>query len=118
VHLVEERPYPFAECRIVVSPRALCGVPRADRETYRGRRRRERSVSEGCNKRVKKVLAASSGGGPSLPEPRVIRLLKACDVRDCLADEVIGVACFRQPSIVEPFGAAGEVVVAWDTRSL
>ena len=59
MHLVEERPHPFAECRIVVSPRALCGVARADRETSRGRRGRERGVSEVCDERVEKVFAAS-----------------------------------------------------------
>jgi hypothetical protein len=59
VHLVEERPHPFAECRIVVSPRAPCGVARADRETSRGGRRRERPMSEVGDECVQKVFAAS-----------------------------------------------------------
>ncbi len=88
MHLVEKRPYAFAECRIVVSSYALCGVARADRKTSRGGRGRERSVRQVCDESVDKVFVASSVGGPSLTESPMMRFLKPIDFGTYLDHEL------------------------------
>jgi hypothetical protein len=102
VHLIEERLHAYAECRIVVSPRALRWVARLDREAAGMGRRGERCVRKVDNKRVHKGLAALAIGGPSDSDVGMMSLLELVDVSEGRVNESAQRVGFRNHPLPNP----------------
>jgi hypothetical protein len=102
VHLLKERLDAFAECRIVVSPRALCCVARLDRKAAGLGRRGERRVRKVGHKRMHEGLMVLAIGGPSGSLAGMMSFLESVDIGLRHANESAERLAFRDHPLPDP----------------